>query len=190
MNCSVNCLQDNFWNAENIASTFLQRSSQVKVKVTLRLTVSQSVSLGIEPHLGPMTRYLFLSDSYVFVSVGRPLWREDGCLLYVPLALVPWDLRPYFTVSDLRLPLSSPPTTRRVTVEVFDLLQRCVYCADVDHIENTVLLLPRACVLRTLPSNGRCLPSHCLATGLYITIHWCAFCFLYSVLNAFARLKG
>jgi hypothetical protein len=34
--------------------------------------------------------------------------------------LVPWDLRPYFTVSDLRLPFSLPPTTRRVTVEVFD----------------------------------------------------------------------
>jgi hypothetical protein len=33
---------------------------------------------------------------------------------------VPWDSRPYFTVSDLRLPFSSPPTTRRVTVEVFD----------------------------------------------------------------------
>jgi hypothetical protein len=30
----------------------------VKVKVTLRLTVSQSVSLGIEPHLGIVTRYL------------------------------------------------------------------------------------------------------------------------------------
>jgi hypothetical protein len=33
---------------------------------------------------------------------------------------VPWDSRPYFTVSDSRLPFSSPPTTRRVTVEVFD----------------------------------------------------------------------
>jgi hypothetical protein len=33
---------------------------------------------------------------------------------------VPWDLRPYFTVSDLRLHFSSPPTTRRITVEVFD----------------------------------------------------------------------
>jgi hypothetical protein len=32
----------------------------------------------------------------------------------------PWDSQPYFTVSDLRLPISSPPTTRRVTVEVFD----------------------------------------------------------------------
>jgi hypothetical protein len=34
--------------------------------------------------------------------------------------LVPWDLLPYFTVSDLRLPFSSPPMTRSVTVEVFD----------------------------------------------------------------------
>jgi hypothetical protein len=33
---------------------------------------------------------------------------------------VPWYSRPYFTVSELRLPFSSPPTTRRVTVEVFD----------------------------------------------------------------------
>jgi hypothetical protein len=32
---------------------------------------------------------------------------------------VPWDSRPYFTVSDSRLPLSSPSTTRRVTVVVF-----------------------------------------------------------------------
>jgi hypothetical protein len=33
---------------------------------------------------------------------------------------VPWDWRPYFTVSNSRLPVSSPPTTRRATVEVFD----------------------------------------------------------------------
>jgi hypothetical protein len=32
----------------------------------------------------------------------------------------PWDSRSYFIVPDLRLPFSSPPTTRRVTVEVFD----------------------------------------------------------------------
>jgi hypothetical protein len=35
------------------------------------------------------------------------------------LVRVPWDERPYFTVSDSRLPFSSA-TTRRVTVEVFD----------------------------------------------------------------------
>jgi hypothetical protein len=33
---------------------------KVKFKVTLRLTISQSVSLGVEPHLGIMTRYLLL----------------------------------------------------------------------------------------------------------------------------------
>jgi hypothetical protein len=33
---------------------------------------------------------------------------------------VPWHSWQYFTVSDSRLPFSSPPTTRRVTVEVFD----------------------------------------------------------------------
>jgi hypothetical protein len=35
-------------------------------------------------------------------------------------ARVPLNWRPYFTVSDSRLPFSSPPTTRRATVEVFD----------------------------------------------------------------------
>jgi hypothetical protein len=34
--------------------------------------------------------------------------------------LVPWDSRPYFTVSDSRLSFLSPPTTRRAMVEVFD----------------------------------------------------------------------
>jgi hypothetical protein len=37
--------------------------------------------------------------------VGRSLWREDG----FSRLRVPWDLRPYFTVSDLRLPFSSYP---------------------------------------------------------------------------------
>jgi hypothetical protein len=51
-------------------------------------SVSQSVSLGIDPHLGPMTRYLFLSHSYVLVSLGRSLWREDEsvfCMCRLPL---------------------------------------------------------------------------------------------------------
>jgi hypothetical protein len=33
---------------------------------------------------------------------------------------VPWDSLPYFTVSDSRLLFSSPPTTRRAPVELFD----------------------------------------------------------------------
>jgi hypothetical protein len=45
----------------------------VKVKVTLRLKVGQSVSLGVEPDLRLMTRYLLLLDCYGLVFVGRPL---------------------------------------------------------------------------------------------------------------------
>jgi hypothetical protein len=59
----------------------------IKVKVTLRLTVGQSVSLGVEPHLGVMTRYLLLFDSYGLVFVGRPLWREDGSVFCVLLTI-------------------------------------------------------------------------------------------------------
>jgi hypothetical protein len=33
---------------------------QVKVKVNLQLTVSQSVCLGVEPHLGLTTKYFFI----------------------------------------------------------------------------------------------------------------------------------
>jgi hypothetical protein len=41
-----------------------------RVRVTLRLTVSQSVCLGVEPYLGFMTRFLFIYffESYSVVS--------------------------------------------------------------------------------------------------------------------------
>jgi hypothetical protein len=61
------------------------------------------------------------SDSCGFVDVGRPLSQEDRSVIYNccwPCVL--WDSRPYFTVSDSRLPFSSPPMTRRAVVEVFD----------------------------------------------------------------------
>jgi hypothetical protein len=49
-----------------------------------------------------------------FVHAAGPCQRS------LSRARVHWDSRPYFTPSNLRLPFSSPPTTRRVTVEVFD----------------------------------------------------------------------
>jgi hypothetical protein len=41
---------------------------------------------------------------------------------------VPWDSRPHFTLSDLRLPFSSPPMTRRVMAEfeIKDMLRLTV----------------------------------------------------------------
>jgi hypothetical protein len=53
----------------------------LKVKVTLRLTVSQSICVGVEPRLGLMTRCFFLFESYCPVHVGRPLWREVGSVI-------------------------------------------------------------------------------------------------------------
>jgi hypothetical protein len=58
-----------------------------------------------------------------FCCVAPSLTRGRVCLLYMLLALasaVFLGSESPGTVSDLRLPLSSPPTTRRVTVEVFD----------------------------------------------------------------------
>jgi hypothetical protein len=43
-------------------------------------------------------------------------------------------------------------------------------CRGADHIENAFLLLFCACMFLSFPSNGRRLPSHCLATGLYAII--------------------
>jgi hypothetical protein len=37
-------------------------------------------------------------------------------------------------------------------------------------LHNPFVILLRACMLRALPNNGRCLQSHRLATGLYSTI--------------------
>jgi hypothetical protein len=49
--------------------------------VTLRAKVSLSASLGVEPHLGLMIRCYVLFESYDFVNVGRPLWREVGSVI-------------------------------------------------------------------------------------------------------------
>jgi hypothetical protein len=62
-------------------------SYSVKVKVTLRLTVSQSVSLGIEPHLGLMTRYYYSLTVMVLFCGAPSLTRGWVCLLYMLLAL-------------------------------------------------------------------------------------------------------
>jgi hypothetical protein len=46
-----------------------------------RRSVSRSVLVS-SPHLGPKTRFLLLSDTCGFVDVGRPLWPEDGSVVY------------------------------------------------------------------------------------------------------------
>jgi hypothetical protein len=59
----------------------LHRLLRLEVQVTLQLTVSQSVCQGIEPILGLVTRYYFLSEGCCLFCVGRPLWREVGSVI-------------------------------------------------------------------------------------------------------------
>jgi hypothetical protein len=102
----------------------------------LRPTVSRPVCLGIKHPSGACDQIFYFRTEYgirltvmFLIPWGALSDERTGlsfvcaaglCQLSLSRVLVPWYLRPYFTVSDLRLPFSSPPTTRRVTVEVFD----------------------------------------------------------------------
>jgi hypothetical protein len=67
-------------------------------------------------------------DLYCLTVAGLLIWgalSDERTGLSFAIATGPRQrshflVRPYFTVSDSRLPFSSPPLTRRVTVEVFD----------------------------------------------------------------------
>jgi hypothetical protein len=122
---------------------------KVEVKVNLRLTVSQYV-LASSTLVGLATKYYFLSECFCLslVSVGRPLWREDGSAICS--VITQWSesliTRNHTLLSHLRLPQPGGPdshiyippgtgwpgytpghwvpftsslTSRRATVEVF-----------------------------------------------------------------------
>jgi hypothetical protein len=67
-----------------------------------------------------------------FTTAAGPSQRSHS------LVRAPLESRPYFTVSDLRLPISSPPTTL-LAASGLVLYSHCT-----DNVENTVLLLRRA----------------------------------------------
>jgi hypothetical protein len=102
------------------------------VKVTVRLTVGQSVNKPwCRAPSGAHGQILITLWQFDLVLWGALSDERTGlffvyaagpCQRILSWVRVPWDSRPYFTVSDLRLPFSSPPTTRRVTVEVFHFL--------------------------------------------------------------------
>jgi hypothetical protein len=86
---------------------------------TIRLTVSQSVCFGIEHPWGTCDQILFpvgmlLSEIWGLVSVGRPLWREDGSTICSVITRWPESRRTrnHTLLSHLRLPEPGGPGSR------------------------------------------------------------------------------
>jgi hypothetical protein len=119
--------------------------SMVEVQVTLRLTVSQSVCLGIEYPCGTCDQILLplgvlVSEICGLISVRRPLWREDrsaicsvitqwskskllhDCQSVSQYVLALWNLRPDITscrnvaVCNLRSCFCGAPSLTRAPV--------------------------------------------------------------------------
>jgi hypothetical protein len=102
----------------------------LSLSLMLQVMVSQPVWLGIKHPPGTYNQiFITVSQLRVCWCGLYSLWREDRsfvynyCWFWPPQSFLGqslWNSWPYFTVSDLRLPFSSLPTTCRVMVEVFD----------------------------------------------------------------------
>jgi hypothetical protein len=107
------------------ATARLQSQSQSHIA-----TDGQSVSKSwYQAPSGAHDQILLLLDSYGLVFWGALsdermglsfVYTAGPCQRSLSRVPFPWHSLPYFTGSDLSLLFSSPPTTRRVTVEVFD----------------------------------------------------------------------
>jgi hypothetical protein len=108
------------WTLQDYPHWLNQSLSQSRIQ-NYTATYGQSVS--------KFWRHLLLFECHGLVSWGAlsdertglsSVYAAGPCQRSLSRARLPWDSRPYFIVSDLRLPFPSPPTTRTVTVEVFD----------------------------------------------------------------------
>jgi hypothetical protein len=103
------------------------------------------------------------------------------CQRSVSRVRVPCDSRPYFIVSDLRLPFSSPPTTHRVTVEVFDPASTRVLCPTRDSQNYSHYIASGRTQQKTrFPNNSSivievCLPRRCIETAVLLPLPACSF---------------
>jgi hypothetical protein len=94
-----------------------------QVEVTLRQTVSRPVFSGIRPPSGTRDQFFFTSTEIIlwhlhFYSMGRPLWREVGSVIYSYNCY--WGLP--------ALSLLSPSRTRLVTICYFSFETGIHFC--------------------------------------------------------------
>jgi hypothetical protein len=96
-----------------------EEEEEKEEEVTLRLSVSQSICLSIEHPCGTWDQILLpirmlLSEICSLVSVGRPLWRQDGSAICSVIAQ--WSesrrTRNHILLSRLRLPQPGGPGSR------------------------------------------------------------------------------
>jgi hypothetical protein len=71
--------------ASHFTSLYFQQFFRVRVRVTLQLTVSQSICLGVEPNLGLLTRDFFFFFKVTDLSFGGSLSDERSGLSFVSL---------------------------------------------------------------------------------------------------------
>jgi hypothetical protein len=106
---------------------WLITSSQSHI-ATGRQSVSKSWCRAPDIYYCLTVTALFLWDALSDERTGLSfVYAAGSCQHNLSQVWVPWYSQPYFTDSDLRLPFSSPPTTCRVTVEVFDPASTRVY---------------------------------------------------------------
>jgi hypothetical protein len=123
-----------------------------------------------------------LSDERIGLSF---VYATGPCQRSLSQVRVPWYSGPYFTVSELRLPFSSPPTTRRVTVEVFGPAStrvpwysppyNCRYIASAPTTQKRAYIVVGKCCIARVAARTRQKSSHMITI---LPTYWRADCCL------------
>jgi hypothetical protein len=123
-------MPESFWEFHEIVWDIACASKQyLFLSLSLMLRPTGSLSWNKAPIWGLRPDFCYCQTVVGLSMCGTlpdertgPSFTIDACPCECSNSMVqvPWDSWSYFTVSDVRLIFLSPPTTCRVTVEVFD----------------------------------------------------------------------